>query len=187
MDQLAALEKAAMNSSSADNNVTGAPHAQFSTYTPASTVAPSPQLSKPPSSKPEKSTSKPTPTPAASDEPNTVVELPPKAKEAAMPGQWEVIEEDAEENPYLKGEQAAEIAASEPEPKLNPKKRDRNGQSESDLDQMEAESRAHASTNTERVPEQYRATALATSSSEEPIFKSKVNKGANIKKRVKQL
>ena len=70
----------------------------------------------------------------------------------------------------------------------NPKKRERYGEEESALDQMEEESRAISrQTKGERVPEAYRADSLAPAQDSEPVFKSKVAKGGNIKKRVKQL
>lgn len=180
-----------MNSSAVDTQAQDNPHYQFSTYTPTSNTISAPQFSKPSSSKPKtdvaKSGSAPSPIPTASTEKITETDTAPKSKEAAMPGQWEVVEEDDEENPYAKGEQAAETAAAEPARAHNPKKRERANEDDSTLDQVEAESRGHSSTTMERVPEQYRPNILASSSSEEPVFKAKVNKGANIKKRVKQL
>ena len=114
------------------------------------------------------------------------LETPPESEtrsnEALMPGKWEEVEEESSENPYFK----AQIALANAPPSPNPKKRERYEDDESALEQMEAESRIiSASSKTERIPERYKASSVAPEPSEDPLFKKKVAKGANIKKRAK--
>jgi len=177
-----------MKSSSTDYTIGDVPHAQFSTYTSTSTAASEPQFSKPTEVKPGKGTIKSEP-PPKEDVPSAIE--PPKSTEAAMPGQWEVVEEEDDSDEVKKEElefDGAQDEHADPSRRPNPKKRERYGEEENALDQMEANSRIMTSVNrTERVPEQYRRDAMPSSSSDEPVFKPKVAKGTNIKKRVKQL
>lgn len=140
---------------------------------------------------PTKSENKPkqqTELPAASTTPEAETTEDPSSKEAALPGQWEEVEEESYDNPYFKAEIASEFADAAEARKPNPKKRERYEDDDNALYQMEAESKNSSSTRTaERVPERYRTDLASVEPTEEPMFKKKVAKGANIKKRAKQL
>lgn len=161
-----------------------APISEYSTYKPIHSNVPQPSaapaVDKPATSKPSAKTSKPEPTEPVKEEQS----VPEAAKEAGLPGSWEVVEEVEQDDDLETEEDSYTGVAS----KLNPKKRERYGEEESALAQMEEESREisrHA--KGERVPEVYRADAVAPAANSEPVFKAKASKGGNIKKRVKQL
>jgi hypothetical protein len=184
-EQIAALEKAATASVAADAAHSAAYGSAYSTYTQSSTI--SYQLSPAVVTSKISTSVSSKPDPLANSTPKTAPAEPPvveeKSKEAALPGRWEVVEENDKENPYHEIEDDADVKPNT----NNSKKRERYGEDENALEQMEAESRIMTSTTTtERVPEVYRPSTVSAAS-EEPVFKAKLAKGANVKKRVKQL
>lgn len=160
-----------------------APISEYSTYTPVAHVAPvAPAVQTAP-----KKTAAPSTTKASSTEAEEAEvkpeEVPESAKEAPLPGAWQVVEEFEDDEEEVQDDEYTGVGS-----KLNLKKRERYGEEESALDQMEEESREISRhTKGERVPEAYRADSLTAPASTEPVFKAKVAKGGNIKKRVKQL
>lgn len=190
MEDLARIEEKANKSMARDHSAASSYNNEFSTFQATSHASSSATLFAKAPTATDKAANKSDPLVAGSSASAAPVKVEeaPKSTEAALPGRWEVVEEEEQESKFRKTVDDDFDVTAEAS-KANPKKRERYDEDEDALEQMESEARVMSATaRGERVPEQYRADGVAsTSDSSEPVFKAKAAKGANTKKRVKQL
>lgn len=186
-EKIKALERAAAKAVASTSAGTSLAFSEYSTYKP-SVSSDNVQENESKSSTrpiPSKHTQPTSSTPAI----DSAVVDDIKSQSAPMPGKWEVVEEDAPDNPYRSKQDDDDFSGQFPSNKPNPKKRERYEDDEDAMDMLEMESRTLSSTATgERVPEQYRSGPMVAPLQEgTSFFKPKAAKASNVKKRVKQL